>query len=79
MINTCLSCTNNYADHCSTYHAITKATPCQLLFRIDMLFNIKYTSNWDEIKEQKQSSINKSKQAVNKKRLEHDYEIDNNV
>ena len=63
----------------STYHTTTQASPGQLVFGRDMLFNIPYTPDWDGIKTRKQSLINKSNQAENKNRVDHDYEVNDQV
>ena len=35
---------------CSTYHTILQATPAQLVFGRDMIFNIKHVADWNLIK-----------------------------
>ena len=44
----------------ATHHITTKASPCQLVFGRDMLFDIPYTPNWENIMAQKQKEIIKS-------------------
>ena len=63
----------------STYHTTTQESPGQLVFSIDMFFNIPYTPEWNSIDERKQSLINKSNQAKNKSQLDHDYEFNDQV
>jgi hypothetical protein len=33
----------------STYHTTLQATPCQLVFGRDMIHNIAFRANWDQI------------------------------
>jgi hypothetical protein len=33
----------------TTYHKTLQATPCQLVFRRDMIHNIAFRANWDQI------------------------------
>jgi hypothetical protein len=56
----------------ATHHTTTKASPCQLVFGRDMLFNITYTPNWENITAQKQKEIIKNNNAENKRRVDHD-------
>ena len=42
----------------ATHHTTTKASPYQLVFGRDMLFNIPYTPNWENITAQKQKRNN---------------------
>jgi hypothetical protein len=52
----------------STYHTTLQATPCQLVFGIDMIHNIAFRANWDQIQKRKQDIINKSNQIKKKTR-----------
>ena len=63
----------------STHHTTNKASPGQLVFGRDMIFNTPYHADWDEIAKNKQKIINKSNVAENAKRLEYDYEIDDDI
>ena len=63
----------------STHHTTNRASPGQLVFGRDMIFNTPYHADWDEIARNKQKIINKSNVAENAKRLEYDYEIDDEV
>ena len=38
---------------CSLYYTMLNATPGQLVFSQDMLFEMKFTPNWENIKKQK--------------------------
>jgi hypothetical protein len=46
----------------STYHTTLQATPCQLVFGREMIHNIAFRANWDQIQKRKQDIINKSNQ-----------------
>jgi hypothetical protein len=37
----------------SIYHTILQATPCQLVFGMDMMHNIAFRENWDQIQKRK--------------------------
>jgi hypothetical protein len=37
----------------STYHTTLQATPCQLVFGRDMIHNIAFRANWDQIQKRK--------------------------
>jgi hypothetical protein len=36
----------------STYHTTLQETPCQLVFGRDMIHNISFRGNWDQIKKE---------------------------
>ena len=59
----------------STYHTTLQATPGQLVFGHDMIFNIKHQANWKAIKEREQNLINYNNQRKNAKRMRHEYQI----
>jgi len=63
----------------STYHTTLKATPGQLVFGRDMIFNIKHTANWRAIADRKQKLIDKNNARENAKRLKHTYHIGDKV
>ena len=63
----------------STHHTTNKASPGQLVFGRDMLFNIPYVPNWENIRAQKQLLTNKNAITENKKRISHDYAVNDNV
>ena len=63
----------------STHHTTTNASPGQLVFGRDMLFNIPFTPDWTQIEHNKQKLINKSNIAENDKRVEYDYEVGDDV
>ena len=49
-----------------TYHTTLQATPCQLVFGRDMIHNIAFKANWNQIQKRKQDIINKSNKKENK-------------
>jgi hypothetical protein len=51
-----------------------QATPCQLVFGRDMIHNIAFRANWDQIQKRKQDIINKSNQKENKNKSQIPYE-----
>jgi hypothetical protein len=57
---------HGYQDIRSTYHTTLQATPCQLVFGRDMIHNIAFRVNWDQIQKRKQDIINKYNQKENK-------------
>jgi hypothetical protein len=59
----------------STYHTTLQATPCQLVFGRDMIHNIAFRANWDQIQKRKQDIINKSNQKENKSRIPYEYKV----
>jgi hypothetical protein len=59
----------------STFHTINEATPGQLVFGQDMIWNIQYQADWKYLKEKKQKLINKRNETENKNRKEHDYAV----
>ena len=63
----------------STYHTTTEATPGQLVFGRDMLFDIPFTADWTKIEQKRQKIINKSNITENDKRVDYDYEVDDEV
>jgi len=57
----------------STYSTTTQATPSQLVFRRDALFNIPYVADWDYIRQRKQRIIHENNARENAKRKAHQY------
>jgi hypothetical protein len=55
-------------------HTTVQTTPCQLVFGRDMIHNITFRSNWDQIQKRKQDIINKSNQKENKTKSQIPYE-----
>lgn len=57
----------------STYHTTLMATPGQLAFGRDMIFNIRHQADWQLIHERKRARIEENNERENKRRREHDY------
>jgi hypothetical protein len=64
----------------STYHSTLQATPCQLVFGRDMIHNIAFRENRDQIKI-KQDIINKfiQKEDSNKSQITYEYKVGDQV
>jgi len=63
----------------STYHTTLQATPGQLVFNRDMIFNVKHVANWKAIKEWKQKKINYNNARENARRLKYTYHVGEEV
>jgi hypothetical protein len=65
----------------STYHTTLQVTPCQLVFGRDMIHNIAFRANWDQIQKRNQDIINKSNQKENKhkSRIPYEYKVGDQV
>ena len=63
----------------STYHTTLQATPGQLVFNRDMIFNIQHVADWKLIRDRKQQLINKNNDKENRKRIPHDYAVGDKV
>ena len=63
----------------STYHTTLQATPGQLVYGRDMIFNIKHEANWKAIVDRKQRKINKNNKYENARRIAHDYKVGDKV
>ena len=59
----------------STVSTTTQATPSQLVFGRDAVFNIPFKANWDYIRQRKQNIINKNNDRENSKRLNYQYKV----
>jgi hypothetical protein len=59
---------------CSSHHSTLGATPAQLVFGQDMLFNITHLANWKIISKKKQTQVESDNLRENKGRVSHDYE-----
>ena len=59
---------------CASHNSATDATPAQLVFGRDMIFNLQTLVNWKEISQRKQSQIDKANLRENHKRIDYDYQ-----
>ena len=58
----------------SSYNNTTNATPAQLVFGRDMMFNLSTLVNWKELSLRKQALVDKANLRENKKRIDYDYQ-----
>jgi hypothetical protein len=63
----------------STYHTTLNATPGQLVFGRDMIFNIRHQADWQLINQRKRVRIDDNNLRENAKRISHDYTIGERV
>ena len=63
----------------STYHTTLRATPGQLVFGRDMVFNIAHEANWKDIQDRKEKLIKYNNQKENAKRVKHEYHVGDKV
>jgi hypothetical protein len=63
----------------STYHTTLQATPCQLVFGRDMIHNISFKANCDQIQKRKQDIINKSNKKEKKSLIPYEYKVGDQV
>ena len=63
----------------STYHTILRATPGQLVFGRDMVFNIAHEANWKDIQDRKEKLIKYNNECENAKRVKHNYQVGDKV
>ena len=63
----------------ATHHTTLQASPMQLVFGRDAILNLKFSANWQFIKEQKQKLIHKNNQNENAKRIPHCYKVGDRV
>jgi hypothetical protein len=62
-----------------TYHTTLQATPSQLVFGQDAIFNVQFEANWNLIRERKQRIIRKNNEAENAKCIPHTYHVNDKV
>ena len=63
----------------ASYHSTLQATPAQLVFGRDMLFNIRKAINWKLITDRKRDQILPDNARENSQRIPHDYQIGDEV
>ena len=63
----------------SAYHSVLGATPAQLVFNRDMLFNLKTVVDWKQISARKQKQVDMDNLRENSKRIDHNYQVDDKV
>ena len=65
--------------NCSTYHTVLKSTPGAAIFGRDMLFDIPYVADWNDIGRRRQEQVESTNKRENKSRLPHDYAIGHKI
>ena len=63
----------------ASHHRILDASPAELVFNRDMVFNITHIANWSQITKQKEKQIEIDNERENKRRISHYYQIDDLV
>jgi hypothetical protein len=63
----------------STFHTTLQASPGQLVFRRDMIHDIRFQANWDRIKNNKQKIIANSNKRENLNRIKHSYNVGDRI
>ena len=63
----------------STVHSVLNATPAQIVFGRDMLFDLSFTTEYKEIKKRKQEASDANTHKENSKRVKHEYKVNDQV
>jgi hypothetical protein len=63
----------------ASYHSTLKATPGQLVFGQDMIFNLNKVVDWQLMEKQKQDQIIRDNIRENLKRVDYDYQVGDKV
>ena len=63
----------------ASYNSATDATPIQLVFGRDMLFDLKTLVNWKELSIRKQKLVDKANLRENKNKVDFDYQKEQKV
>ena len=63
----------------STHHTSLNASPAELVFGRNMLLPIKYIANWEQITNNNQTKINKTNILENRRRIDYDYRVGDQV
>ena len=63
----------------ASYNSATQATPAQLVFGRDMMFNISSLVNWKDLSIRKQKLVDQANLRENNKRIDFDYEVGQQV
>ena len=63
----------------SLTHSTLNATPGQLVFNRDMLFDMKYVADWEAIRKRKEKQIQKDNERENSRRREYTYKVGGKV
>ena len=63
----------------TTYHTTTQASPAQLVFGRDPIFNIAFEANWQHIRQRKQKEIARNNKRENSTRKPYQYHVNEKV
>ena len=63
----------------STYHTVLKTTPGAAIFGRDMLYDIPYLADWNQIGKRRQTLVDQSCAKTNKRRIDFDYAVGQKV
>jgi hypothetical protein len=63
----------------NTVHTALNASPAQIVFRRDMLFDLSFTTEHYEIKKSKQEASDANTHKENSKRINHEYKVNDQV
>ncbi len=64
---------------CSTYHMVLKASPGAAIFGRDMLFDIPFIADWNNIGDYRQCQTDCNTRRENKTRVDWDYKVGKKV
>ena len=63
----------------STYHTVIKASPGAAIFGRDMLFDIPFVADWNQIGDYRQNQTDCSNKRENNKRVDYDYKVGDKI
>jgi len=63
----------------ATVHTTNRATPAQLIFGRDAIFQVQHVADWQYIKQRKQQMINANNERENSKRIPYKYRVGQRV
>ena len=63
----------------SLYHTTLNATPGQLVFNRDMLFDMRFNPDWENIRKRKRAQVLKDNERENSQRKQHTYRVGDKV
>ena len=63
----------------STYHTVLKASPGAAIFGRDMLFDVPFIADWNQIGEYRQRQTDLGNKRENKTRVDYDYKVGEKV
>jgi hypothetical protein len=63
----------------STYHTTLGASPGQLVFGRDMILPIRFKVQWAEIRQRRQTEMNRNHMRENNKRIDHTFKVGDRI